>query len=484
MSTVTIERNRLSGTKRWKILFVLLIAVFAYLCEGTMIYGAIPAFYRVFNQPGLVGWVMAAYFIVGGIFAAVCGALGDAYGRKSVLAGTLLVSSAGGVIAAAAPNLYVMVAGHAVQGIAFATVPLCIGLLHEHVDPGHLPLFVGILTVPLTASAGLIFMIGGLILDHWGWRWVFGAGAGALFLGSIAVMWAIPASARVRRSAEIDWQGGLLLALGMTSLLFSITLARSAGWFDLPVVGIFIASVAVLTLWAAWELGQKSPLINVRVLAQRQVALTMVVYALMALGSLQFGTVILMLLQQSPETGIGFGTASATAGAMLIPMSLIGLVAGPVSGYIAGRRGARLALICAIVVAMFGWFGILSCRSALWLLLAATLVVGWSNSALFPSIANLLLEISPADEVSAVTAIGETIRAMFMGVGAQIVAVVLASTTIRLSSHDTGTFPTDQAYVAVMTMVIGMICVAIGAAFFLPTRRPKYAIQAASSENA
>jgi MFS family permease len=97
-----------------------------------MILAGLSAWQRITGDPVMVGWIVSSYLLVASAGAALFGRLGDIFGRKQVLLLVILIAAVGSTISALAPNFTILVAGRAIQGAAGAVMPLCYGLVREH----------------------------------------------------------------------------------------------------------------------------------------------------------------------------------------------------------------------------------------------------------------------------------------------------------------------------------------------------------------
>ena len=79
----------------------------------------------MYGDPVAIGWLITAFMLVGSAAAAICGRLGDLFGRKRLLLFTLLVSAGGSMISGMADDLSWIICGRALQGFSGTILPLC-----------------------------------------------------------------------------------------------------------------------------------------------------------------------------------------------------------------------------------------------------------------------------------------------------------------------------------------------------------------------
>src|SRR3546814_12221395 len=108
--------------------------------ETAMILAALKRLIEDFGNPAMVGWLITGYLIVGAAIAAVVGRLRDLFGRRRILNAVLLLGPAGSLISALSGHVAILLTGRLLQRVTGAILPLCIGLLPEHLVQYPAPL--------------------------------------------------------------------------------------------------------------------------------------------------------------------------------------------------------------------------------------------------------------------------------------------------------------------------------------------------------
>ena len=350
-----------SAPSRRTVFFVLTALVLAEVVsavEATMIFAALRVFYKDFGDPVMVGWIVTAFLLVAAASASVCSRLGDMYGRRRMLLGVLAFAGLGSIVSGASDSAAGVIAGRAIQGLSGAVLPLCFGLVRENLPMRRVPFGIGVISAAAFVSGGAAIFLGGVIVDQLSSRWIFHVGAATAVIAWVAVMAWVPKSARAPSSDPVDILGALLLVPAVTGLLLALSQAKVWGWGDVRTLSLTAGCLAVLALWTLHELRTKAPLIDVRLLGNRQLALANLGVVVLALGPLQSGLVLSLLLQQPQWTGIGLGLTATMAGAVLAPPMMLAILVGPGCGGLAARYGARVPALLACVCLLAGWGGI------------------------------------------------------------------------------------------------------------------------------
>ena len=460
---------RISG-RFWVVLATLVIAELTCALETNMIIVALAKLYGLYGDPLHVQWLITAYALTSAATAAICGRLGDLYGRRTMLLVMLGFAAVGSLIALFGTRLDVIIVGRAIQGASMAVLPLAFGILRESAKNSYeLNVGVGILGGTYSFSTGIGILLGGVIVDHAPWQYIFLASAGVAVL-AIALVWRVLPRDKPRpASGPIDWVGGLSFVFPITALLLSLNAGKAQGW-DSPLVwALLLGGVAGLALWAAYELRRKDPMIDIRLLGVRQIV--NLVICVTAMGPLIYTIVLMPLLQQPLWTGVGFGISATLAGLLKLPTNLASGTAAISSGYLARRYTMRPIVILATVANLLAWVLLIFFNDSVWyLVLAAVLLISPAGTIMFGVAPALIIEASPEDRTSVATGMTSVLRSIAQAVGAQLIALCLASSTI---ANDAGQqYPDGQAYLLTFIYIAACCMASMLLALFIPRSEP------------
>ena len=453
------------------ILIALGLCEFVAAFETSMVYAAMSKLVQEFGDPAMAGWLVTGYFLMGAGTAAVIGRFGDIYGRRSVILMMLALGLVGSLISAFSTNFTTVLAGRLIQGFTAAMIPLCFGLIREHLPERWVSLGVGLIVSAAGAGTVSALLIGGIIVDNFPWRTIFTVSV-ILTAVSIVASWAfIPKSHRQAVPDRPDYVGGLLYVPGIALALLAISKGTSWGWTSATTIGCLLASLVFLGGWVFQSLRHPTPLVNVRLFANRNILLANIAMSLLGLGALQIILVFSLLLQQPEWTGAGLG-ASATGSAIAItPSNIVALAAGPLAGIIAFARGDRTAVFVAGLITAVGWFGSLWLSDTVLQVTIILIVVAFGTAMAFAALPNVVVKAAPLDRTSEAVGMMQVMRATCMSAGAQLVAVLLAVDGVV--DPDTGAkYPSRASYELVFSL-IGALCLAVCIiALFLKQREP------------
>lgn len=284
--------------------------------ENSMTITALPTIARQFDDIARAGWLITGFVLVQAGTAAIGGRLGDIYGRRRMLLIVSILCSLGSLSSALSTSLEGIIAGRALQGVSGCILPLCFGVLREFVPERRVPFWVGCLSGAYAVGAGLGNVLAGFLVDFGGWHTIFYFTFGYSLISLLPLLLMVPETTRLTITSRPDYLGGLLFVPAVALMLFGFGQAGRAPLLSLSVAGISGVGFALLAFWAWHEAHHPEPLIDVRQLRLRTVALGNLCYALLGLGMVQMPIVSMLLLQQPAVTGVGLGVSAALAGVL------------------------------------------------------------------------------------------------------------------------------------------------------------------------
>lgn len=311
-----------------------------------------------FSSVGLT-WVIHAYALTFGGLLLLGGKAADRYGRKQVLLFGLGLFGLASLVGGFAQEPGHLVAARAAQGIgAAALAPAALALLASAFPGGKARVRAfGVWSAMNAAGGALGVLIGGLLTQYAGWRWVMFVNV-PMALCALAMVWrAVAISPPAARSGRPDVLGGVLATAGMTLLVFGVVRTHEQSWTSPSTLTTLAIAIALLAAFVYVErTTTREPLLRLGLLANRSVAganlYNLLVGAAMA-SAFYFASLYLQRV---------LGTGAALTGLQFLPMAL-GVIVGSVLAVKLGYRFApRLLLVSGglLTAAGFAWFSLIS----------------------------------------------------------------------------------------------------------------------------
>ncbi|WP_235736855.1 MFS transporter [Nocardioides alcanivorans] len=446
-------------------LFVLSLAAGAFVLAQTTVVPGLGVLSHELNASAAeVGWVLTGYLISAAILTPVFGRLGDMFGKRRMLLVSLLLFTAGSVVAALAPNIWVLVAARVIQGAGGGIFPLCYGIIGDTFPHEKRSTALGLISALAGIGAGAGLVLGGVLMDRLSWPWIFWSGA---LMAGVALIGAfrLPESP-VRAPGRLDLMGVVLLAVGVTAPLLGLSHTASWGWGDSRTLGLFALGALFLVLFVLFELRTSDPLVDMRVLRRPAVLAANVTTLLFGFGMFGVFALVPQIAQLPEATGHGFGLGATGSGLLLVPGCLAMLVAAVVAGRLIIRMDPKIPLVIGALISAAGLGGMaLAHGSELSVALLATLTfigIGLGMAGL----PNIIMAAVPADKLSEGTGVNALIRTVGSSIGSQVAATVLAGSVVAGSM-----VPSDDGFTTSFWIVGGGALVAAFAALFIPRTR-------------
>ena len=232
-------------------------------------------------------WVGAAYIAAATVAAPILGKLSDLYGRRFMFELTMGLFAVGSLLCALAQSMGQLIAFRAVQGFGGGAVQaLAFAMLGDILPPRERGRYIGYFTIAFAGSALLGPLIGGFVVEHWTWPWIFWIQVPPCLLAIVLCHRALRDIPFPRRSARIDLTGAVLLAATLCCLVIGLENGKD-GWTKAPALGFLGASVVLVALFIWRERLAPEPMLPLRLFRNRVVVSSTIMG--MCAGSVSFG---------------------------------------------------------------------------------------------------------------------------------------------------------------------------------------------------
>jgi MFS family permease len=349
-----------AGAYKWVALSNTTLAMVMATIDGSIVIVALPAIFRGINlnplTPGNVTyllWMIMGYLLVQSILVVTLGRLGDMFGRVKIYNLGFVVFTLASIGLSFDPfqgthGALWLIGWRFVQAFGGSMLMAnSAAILTDAFPEGQRGTALGINQVAGISGQFIGLLLGGL-LSAWDWRAVFWIN---LPFGVFGTVWAYKSLKEIAstRRARIDWLGNITFALGAGVLLVAITFGirpyrnDATSWGNPMVFGALILGAALLALFCLIESKVKDPMFELSLFRIRAFAAGNIASLLGAIarGGLQFMLVIWLAGIWLPLHGYDFTVTPLWAGIYMLPLTAGFLIAGPVSGRLSDRFGAR-----------------------------------------------------------------------------------------------------------------------------------------------
>ena len=350
----TIESEPAGFLSRRQTVFMvaaLVLSVISFMLNATMLSPAIGDINAHLGHNAFAS--MSSYsYLAGAIANVVLIRWSDYIGRKRVLIGVLIMMCIGTLLCLFGTSLPVVVAGRVLQGASNVTFGLAFLIMRERLTAAVFGVCCGILSAVNGGVAGTDALLGGFLVDHFGYRSIFVL---TLIIGiaSVALGWkAVPADESERVApGRMDWVGAVLIAVTVAGITLFIGNGGDLGWSSPFVVACIAAAIVAFVAFVVVEKRVVYPLVHIDELRSRY---AWPVIAVTILSFASFMVVLGFLIPSIAENrSVGFSANGMTTALLFItPAALVQLVVAPLIGRLAVRIGwvtvLRAGLVCAL----------------------------------------------------------------------------------------------------------------------------------------
>jgi EmrB/QacA subfamily drug resistance transporter len=324
----------LSPRAKLEILFAMLLAMFLFALDQTVVGTALPRIITDLNGNALYTWSVTIYLLTSTISGPIYGKLSDLYGRRPIVifaVGLFLLSSAG---AGLSQSMEQFILFRGLQGLGGGAVfPIALAVVADLYTPAERGKYLGSFGAVFGLSSLVGPGLGGFITDTWGWHWIFFINV-PIGLISLFVLWRLlPAIRRPDAGRNIDYLGAAVFTGAVAPFLLGLSNKQTGNWTD-PSVGGLMALGVVLGVVFLWiESRAVDPIVPLGLFRLRTFTISV---AAMFFAGFGFLTGIIFL----PRWFQAVAGASATeSGYNILPL-LVGLIFSAVaSGQIVARIG-------------------------------------------------------------------------------------------------------------------------------------------------
>ena len=343
-----------TGARRWWALGAVMLAVLTVGMDLTVLSVALPTLAGVLKaSESDLQWFSSGYALVLAAAMLPAGLLGDRYGRKRVMLGSLALFAAGSLACAYSRTPAEFIGARVVLGLAGAgLVVMAVSALIVLFTEGERPKAVGIWAASNMVAFPLGPILGGWLLSHYWWGWVFLMNVPVAVLGFIAVATLVPESSSAQRPG-IDAVGVLISSGGLVGVTYGLIEAGQHGWSSGSAVAPLVVGLALMVAFFSWEhvLEQRpdgQPLVDLSLFRSSSFTWGVILFAVLTLA-------LIGLLFTMPQYFQGvIGTSPEGSGVRLLPVvggMLVGLLP---AARIAKAVGAKLAVAAGFFVLAAG----------------------------------------------------------------------------------------------------------------------------------
>jgi len=374
-------------------------------------------------------WVVTTYLVANAVIVTATGFLANRFGRKRFFLICLALFTASSLMCGLSTNLQSMLLFRLLQGLAGGgMVPVAQSILADAFPPekrgqGFAVFGVAVVVAPVVGPT-----LGGWLADNVSWNWCFliNVPVGAFMFAAIAMVLRDPSSAGAetkRPSVGFDAIGFALVATFLGALELALDRGLEDDWFGSPfIVKVLAACILAFVLLIPWEMRQRQPVVDVRLLATRQFGACFLVMG--ATGAILLATTQFMpqLVQQD------FGYTATWAGLVLSPGGIVTIFMMFVVGRLSGKVQPRYLIAVGAVFCALSMYDLTNTYGDLgfWFFARSRFLLGVGLPLIFVPIMAASYDGIPPTKTDQASALMNAARNTGGSIGISIVSNVLA----------------------------------------------------------
>jgi EmrB/QacA subfamily drug resistance transporter len=412
---------------KWLVAVAFVAGMFMDIMDTTIVNVALPTLGQNFDVgDGTFEWVVTGYLLSLAIWIPASGWIGDRFGTKKTFLAALIVFTTGSALCGAAWNIQSLIAFRLLQGVGGGMVtPVGTSMLFRAFPPSERAHASAVLTVPTAIAPALGPVLGGWLVDHASWRWIFyvnlPVGIGAFVFALLFLReHTEPAAGR------FDFWGFLCSGGGLALVLYALSEGPTYGWTSPRVLISGVAGIVLFAMLVVIELGRRDPLLHLRLFGDRMFRNGSL--AMFTAFGVLFGILFLLPLFLQQLRGLSAFDAGLTTFPQAIGMILMVQVSGRLYPHVGPRRMLAIGLagLC-LTSALFVLVGL---DTSLWFIRGIMFLRGVAMSFALVASQTATFSSIKSEETGRASALFNTNRQVAASVGVAVLTTVLTQATV------------------------------------------------------
>ena len=409
---------------RWWILLTVIIGTFLGRLDQTIVNLALP---KIINDFGITvsaaGWIATAYILANAIFVPIWGKLGDTIGRKKVYILGFSIFIFGSVLAGFAWNLSSMIVFRIIQAIAgSADYPTAMAIIAVTFKEGkERAQALGIWSSSFAAATVFGPLLGGPLIDSFGWRSVFLVNLPIGLIGIYMALRFINESRSEVKTRFFDWWGAITLGGMLSSVMLVLDQGADWGWLSAWSMICYFIIIVLLGVFIKIEQKVPEPIVDLKFFKIPAFVNALLNNFVVFMGMM--GGVF--LIPVFAQTFLGYNATES--GYLFIPMAAAIMLAAPLGGMLTGKIESRYVIFASTVVAAIGifLFTYLDPRSTAYDIMIPLAIMAFGLGFGMAQRTNIIASVVPQNEIGMASSVLALVRNISGAFGIAIFATIL-----------------------------------------------------------
>ena len=480
------DRSPRSAGAKWLQFAVVAMGLFAAVLDFGMVNVALPTIADDFGLPlPDASWIVLGPALAVSASLLPVGSLSDVAGRKRIYVLGVVLFGVGSLLAAISPNMPSLVVTRVLASFG-AAMRMATGYAMVVVifPPEERGRGLGANTSVVGLALIVAPILGGTLVDAWGWRSIFLLQAAGSVAVLVPALWLLDSKrveeGRRRLVGRFDVLGVVLSAGALTMLILTMNSGNKAGWTSPWILAGAGAAVALTLAFVYWELRAGTPLLDLRLFGNGQFSWAMSARTLGFLAGSAWGFLMPFYLQNVQ------GYAPSRVGFVIFPSALGVAVTSAIAGRLSDRFGIRPFVVVGMALITVGgvMLSTFDVQTSVFLIMPVLLVLGIGSGLWGSPNASAAMSSVPPSSIGAVSALLNLARTV-----SQVTGVALASAIVAgvFASHGyapdisaikddatggmAGAFVSGARYTYLVLACVGLMALVAGSRSRPPLRR-------------
>ncbi|SHF66055.1 DHA2 family efflux MFS transporter permease subunit [Streptoalloteichus hindustanus] len=418
----------------WLVLAIMCMGFFMALLDGSVVNVAIPTLiHSVHASYDQVLWIVDGYLLVFSVLLVTTGRLGDVFGHRRLYVvgvGAFTVASA---LCGLADSPGQLLVARLLQGLGGALLfPQVISTILTIFPPRLRGRAFGLFGAIVGFAPILGPVVGGVLLAHLGWRWIFFVNV-PVGIVTVGLALAFVPPLRSGRAHRLDLVGVALATAGLSGVVFGLIEGERYGWGAIAgpvsIPSVIVAGLALLVVFVLWQHRQRGePLMPLSLFRARDFAVGNWVGFVFQLGMIGIMFVLVLYLQMAR------GYSALETAMVVLPNAVLTAVGSAYAGRLSDRFGGKRVLMVGLTLLAVGLLVLVATTgptSSAWSLLPGLTVIGIASGATFAPLQQATMDGVDPRLAGAASGVSSTVRQVGGVLGTAVVGALLSA---RLSS--------------------------------------------------
>ncbi|MGE7923689.1 MDR family MFS transporter [Viridibacillus arvi] len=420
--------THLTNKKKITIMIAILTSLFFAAINQTIIGIAMPRIIAKLGGMDYYSWAITIYLLTSTVSSILVGKLSDIYGRRPFLLLGISVFMIGAILSGFATNIFQLISFRAIQGagagIIMSTVFTAVGDLYE---PRERAKWSGVMSAVFGISSVAGPLLGGYIVDHLDWHWVFWIFLPLGVIAFILILINFPKGTK-RTGESVDYWGSFFLTSTIVPLLLAVSLRGDGpnkyAWGSWQIIGLFAITIIALIFFIWIQTRVKSPVLPLGLFKNSIFTVSNLVTFFLNAGMM--GAIIYVPFFVQGVKGI----SPTIAGYVAMPMSLAMLLASALSGNLMTKTGKYkkrgiLGLIVMTIGIMLLYF--MTPETPIYVLIAYLLILGFGLGLAMPVFTITVQNAVAPQQIGVATATSQLFRNLGGTIGIAVMGSIMST---------------------------------------------------------